>query len=66
MKLYLISICLENDAFADGAEGTEVCRILADLAQQNTLRQEAVTQTLRDINGQFVGEAKRIADGKEK
>ena len=57
---FVITINMSNDAFQDGGNGTEVARILEDLASETRyeeLDSIGVWCTLRDINGNTVGKA---------
>ena len=57
MRNYRIGIDLGNDAFADGAEGIEVARILRRLANRCEVEGTAIYDALIDLNGHVVGHA---------
>jgi len=58
MSIYRISIDLDNAAF-EAQEGAEVARILRELAEECEEGGVAENLTLRDVNGNTVGQAKR-------
>lgn len=55
MRTLKIEIELDNEAFQDGNEATEVARILDDLTKTGTGRLDSIALYLRDINGNRVG-----------
>ena len=57
---YQISINMDNDAFSDGNNTSEVCKILHALADKIGLGGELYegdAETLQDVNGNTVGKA---------
>ena len=57
MATYQITIRMDNDAFADDAEGIEIARILKLAAARCIGSGRAVEQTTYDSNGNVVGRA---------
>lgn len=56
MAMVTIRIKCDNEAFSDGCGGSEVARILSDVAQELDGQDlERGTRNLRDINGNTVG-----------
>jgi len=59
--MFKLSIKMDNAAFSDGNSGSEVARILRELATRidhDDVTQRGFSMTLTDINGNKVGEAK--------
>ena len=63
MAKFTLTIDTDNAAFADGALGYEVARILDTLAQQieSETAGRSTVITLRDSNGNTVGKAELTA-----
>ncbi|MCK5639869.1 MAG: hypothetical protein KAJ19_03700 [Gammaproteobacteria bacterium] len=57
MKTFKIIISMDNAAFEDNGEGFEVSNILAQVALRCRESGEAAPMKLRDVNGNYCGEA---------
>lgn len=55
---FILRISMENAAFADGSEGTELARILRKVADsiENTGEAPRCFENVRDSNGNTVGQ----------